>query len=131
MDDKRFDHITSLIIGCSYQVGNGLGAGFAEKCYENALVHELRKANLSVQQQVPIQVWYDGVVVGEYVADLIVEGVVLVELKAVKTLDPAHYAQCINYLAATRLPVCLLINFGQKVEVKRIAGKSLQQDPSV
>lgn len=131
MDDRRFDNITELIIGCAYKVGNGLGAGFAEKCYENALVHELGKANLSVQQQVSIQVWYDGVIVGDYFADLIVEGVVLVELKAVKSLDSAHQAQCLNFLAATRLPVCLLINFGTRVEVKRIAGKSLREDPSV
>lgn len=131
MDDKRFDHITSVIIGCAYKVGNGLGTGFAEKCYENAMIHELSKAGVSVQQQVAIQVWYDGVVVGDYFADLIVEGVVLVELKAVKALDSAHQAQCLNYLAATRLPVCLLINFRERVEIKRIAGRALQEDPSV
>jgi GxxExxY protein len=125
IDDKRFDSITERIIACAFKVGNGLGSGFMEKVYENALAHELRKEGLRVEQQVLIKVWYDGVVVGEYVADLIVEGVILVELKAIQSLDPIHMAQCINYLAATKLPVCLLINFGKRVEVKRLAGPSL------
>jgi len=127
-DDRRYDGITETIIGRAYKVGNGLGCGFLEKCYENALAHELRKAGLRVEQQVPINVWYDGIIVGEYVADLIVEGAVLVELKAIHALDAVHSAQCINYLAATGLPVCLLINFGKRVEVKRIAGSSLKQN---
>ena len=78
-----------------------------------------------MRQQVPLQVLYDDVVVGEYVADLLVEGAVLVELKAIQTLDTIHAAQCINYLAATKLPICLLINFGKRVQVKRIAGAML------
>ena len=127
-DDRRFDGITEKIIGCAYKVGNGLGCGFLEKCYENALAHELRKAGLRVEQQVPLKVWYDGIVVGEYVADLIVEGAVLVELKAIQALENVHSAQCINYLAATRLPVCLLINFGKRVDVKRIAGPTLRTE---
>jgi GxxExxY protein len=70
-------------------------------------------------------VWYDAeIVVGEYVADLIVEDVVLVELKAISGLEPIHSAVCINYVTATKLPICLLINFGRKVDVKRIAGPS-------
>ena len=96
-----------------------------EKCYENALAHELRKAGFEVAQQVSVNLWYDGVVVGEYVADLIVQGCILVELKAIKALDPVHHAQCINYLAATKLPICLLINFSKRVEIKRIAGAQL------
>lgn len=128
-DDKRFDSITRTIIGCAYRVGSALGCGFMEKVYENALAHELRKTGLKVLQQVPIKVWYDDVVVGEYVADLLVEDVVLVELKAISSLDPVHSAQCINYLAATRLPVCLLINFGKRVDVKRIAGPTLVPPP--
>jgi GxxExxY protein len=124
-DDKRYDGITEKIIGCAYVVGNGLGCGFMEKVYENALAHELRKAGLQVEQQVPLKVWYDNVIVVDYVADLIVEGVVLTELKAVQSLDAIHTAQCINYLATTKLPVCLLINFGRRVTVKRIAGPSL------
>lgn len=77
-----------------------------------------------------MKVWYDKIIVGEYVADLIVEGVVLVELKAIQSLETIHAAQCINYLAATRLPVCLLINFGKHVQIKRIAGASLAIIPS-
>ncbi len=96
-----------------------------EKCYENALAHELRKAGLQVEQQLPLKVWYDDVIVGEYVADLLVEGKVLVELKAIQNLDAIHSAQCINYLAATKFPLCLLINFSKRVEVKRIAGPAL------
>src|SRR5947209_106586 len=121
-DERRFDSITERIIGCAFKVGSLMGCGFFETCYENALAHELRKAGLNVAQQVPLNVWYDGIIVGEYVADLIVEGTILIELKAIKSLDPIHHAQCINYLAATKLPVCLLINFSKRVEVKRIAG---------
>jgi GxxExxY protein len=124
-DEKRFDWITEKIIGCAYRVGSKLGCGFLEKCYENALAYELRKAGLKVEQQVQLKVWYDDVVVGEFVADLIVEGIVLVELKAIQSLDAIHSAICINYLAATKLPVCLLINFGKRVDVKRIAGSTL------
>ena len=125
-DEKALNAITERIIGCAFKVGSHLGCGFLEKCYENALAHELRKAGLRVQQQLALKVWYDGVVVGEYVADLIVEGVVLVELKAIQSLDTIHSAQCINYLAATKLQLCLLINFGKRVDVKRIAGPELR-----
>jgi len=124
-DERRYDAITERIIGCAFRVGSVLGAGFMEKVYENALAHELRKEGLNVAQQVPVEVWYDGVKVGDYVADLLVEGKVLVELKAIKALEMIHHAQCINYLAATKLPVCLLIKFAKRVEVKRIAGASL------
>ena len=130
-DDKRYDWITEKIIGCAYKVGTKLGCGFLEKCYENALVYELRKAGLRVQQQVRLEVWYEDIVVGEYIADLIVEDVILVELKAASGLDPVHSAICINYLVATKLPVCLLINFGKRVEVKRMAGPALSSSSSV
>ena len=128
-DKKSLDLISEKITGCAFKVGTGLGSGFLENCYENALAYELRKAGLEVKQQVRLKVWYDGVVVGEYVADLIVEGSILVELKAIQALDPIHMAQCINYLAATNLPLCLLINFDKRVEIKRIAGNSLKQNP--
>jgi GxxExxY protein len=124
-DDRRYDEITERIIGAAYKVANAMGCGFMEKCYENALAHELRKSGLKVAQQVSLKVWYDGIVVGEYVADLIIEDVVLIELKAIEQLANIHSAQCINYLAATKLPICLLINFGKRVDVKRIAGASL------
>jgi len=122
MDDEpsEFDDLTGRIIGCAFTVSNTLGVGFLEKVYENALAHELRKAGFRVEQQKPITVEYDGVVVGEYVADLVVEGSVIVELKAAKALDEIHYAQCLNYLRATKMRVCLLLNFGTpKIQIKR------------
>jgi len=115
------NRVTECVIGCAYAVGNGLGCGFLEKVYENALVHEFGKTSLAVSQQHPIQILYDGVVVGDYVADLLVEERVLVEVKAVKAFDDVHMAQCMNYLRATGLRVCLLVNFGTpKVQIKRI-----------
>jgi GxxExxY protein len=115
------DGITEKIIGCAFTVSNTLGAGFVEKVYENALVHEIRKTGLQVDQQPQLRVLYDGIVVGEFAGDVLVENTVLVELKAVKALDEIHMAQCINYLRATGLRICLLLNFGKsKLEVKRI-----------
>ena len=122
-DEGRWNPITERIIGCAYKVAGKMGCGFFEKCYENALAHEMKKAGLRFEQQFRLDVWYDEeIVVGEYVADFVVEGAVLVELKAIQTLDSVHTAQCINYLAATRLPICLLINFGKRVDVKRVVG---------
>ncbi len=118
----EMNQITEKIIGCAFTVGNKLGCGFLEKVYENALVHELRKAGLRVKQQFEINIYYDGIIVGEYAADLLVEGCVLVELKALRTMGDKEIAQCLNYLKATKLTLCLLINFGNpRVEVKRIA----------
>jgi GxxExxY protein len=115
------DRVTERIIGGAFTVGNRLGCGFLEKVYENALVIELRKAGLRIAQQQPMKVVYDEVVVGTYVADVVVEDSVLVEIKAVKLLDEIHSAQCLNYLKATSLPLCLLINFGRpRVEIKRL-----------
>jgi GxxExxY protein len=119
-DEERLNAVTERIIGCAFKVHNALGCGFSEKVYVNALAHELRKAGLEVQRELRIDVWYDGIVVGEYFADLVVEGCVLVETKAIRGFDDGHTAQCLNYLAATKLPVCLLLNFGKKVEVKRL-----------
>ena len=114
------DHVTERIIGCAFEISNELGPGFLEKLYENALAHELRLAGLAVQQQHGITVRYKGVTIGEYTADLLVEQAVIVELKAVRTLDDVHRAQCLNYLKATGLRVCLLLNFARpRVEVKR------------
>ena len=122
-DERRLklDRITERIIGCGYEVSNILGSGFFEKVYENALTLELRNNGLKVKQQHGIQVRYDGVVVGEFAADLLVEGKIIIELKATKALDDIHMAQCLNYLKATDLSVCLLVNFGKpKAEIRRI-----------
>ena len=113
--------ITEAVIGAAYQVGNTLGSGFLEKVYENALAIEIRKSGLQVVQQHPIHVKYESAMVGEFFADLLIHEEVLIELKAVKNLDEIHLAQCLNYLKATGLHVCLPINFGNpKVEIKRI-----------
>ena len=113
--------MTEAILGCAFRVSNGLGSGFLEKVYENALAHELAKGGHDCVQQQRIEVRYDSVVVGEYFADLLVDRRVIVELKAVRGFDEVHVAQCLNYLKATWLSVCLLLNFGNpKLQVKRI-----------
>jgi GxxExxY protein len=120
IDEARLNEITQQIIGAAFKVSNALGCGFLEKVYENALAHELRKSGLRVAQQHPVPVYYDGVQVGDFFADLLVEDEVLVELKAARAFDPAHEAQCLNYLTATGKVICLLLNFGKpRVEVKR------------
>ncbi len=92
-----------------------------EKVYENALAIELRKNGLKVEQQHPIRVFYNSEPVGDFAADLLVEDCVIVELKSARTLDDVHSAQCLNYLKATGVKVCLLVNFGRsRAEVKRI-----------
>jgi GxxExxY protein len=121
---ESLSSITEKIIGSAYTVSNTLGAGFLEKVYENALIIELRKSNLKVDQQKPFVIRYARVVVGEYFADLLVEDKILVELKAQSALDKSHVAQCLNYLKATGLPLALLLNFGTpRVQIKRIAGR--------
>ena len=120
-DERRYDEVTEKIIGCAFKVANTLGSGFLEKVYENALRIECVKAGLAVAQQSPIRVSYEGEVVGEYSADLLVNGGVIVGLKAARALDDIHVAQCLNYLKATGLKVCLLLIFGGlRLEVKRI-----------
>ena len=120
-DKARLDQIAERVIGCALTISNTLGVGFLEKVYENALAHEIRKAGLSVAQQFRIVVQYDGVVVGDYAADLLVDDLVIIELKAASELDNIHRAQCLNYLKATGLRLCLLINFGKPhLEVRRI-----------
>ena len=122
-DERRSDlnELSEKIIGCAYQVSNALGCGFLEKVYENALAHELRKQGLQISQQCPIDVKYDGIIVGEYVADIVIESQILIEVKAAKGLDDAHIAQCLNYLKATGKRLCLLLNFGTpQVQIKRL-----------
>ncbi len=122
-DQLRVDvnRVTGKVINCAYRVSNTLGSGFLEKVYENALAIELQQNGLLVAQQHPVNVFYNGNLVGDYVADLLVEDYVIVEIKAVKALDEVHSAQCMNYLKASGLKVCLLINFGRpRVEIRRI-----------
>ena len=117
----ELNRLSESIIGCAFKVGNTLGCGFLEKVYENAMVLELRNAGLTVAQQEKLSVFYNGSVVGDYEADLVVNSLIIIELKAVRDLNKIHHAQCFNYLRATGLKLCLLINFGNpRVEIKRI-----------
>ena len=111
--------LTAKIIDCAYKVHRELGFGFLESVYQNALVIELTKADLKVEQEKKVPVSYDGQVIGDFTADVVVEEKVILELKSVKQLHAAHEAQLINYLKATGIEVGLLINFGETVEIKR------------
>jgi len=120
-EDAEINKTTEQIIGCAYQVHKVLGCGFLEKVYENALVHEMRRKGLAVEQQVPVEVYYDEIIAGTYQADIVVQKEVIVELKAVEELNNLHLAQCLNYLRATGKKVCLLLNFGKpKLQIKRV-----------
>jgi GxxExxY protein len=113
--------LTGAIIGCAFRVHAELGSGFLEKVYENALMHELTKSGIQAEAQHPIQVFYDGISVGEYFADILVADRVIVELKACKALEESHTAQTLHYLKATKRHTALLLNFGtQSLDVKRL-----------
>ncbi len=121
-DIQRLDALTEVVIGCAFNVLNTMGAGFLEKVYENALIMDLRQAGCLAEQQFGIAVCYGGRVVGAYFADVLVERMLLVEIKTVRTLDATHVAQCVNYLKGTGLRLCLLLNFGNaRLEIKRVA----------
>jgi GxxExxY protein len=124
MGQMLYEELTGKIIGAFYQVYNDLGYGFLEKVYENALAHKLRQAGLTVQQQHPIKVYYEGLIVGEFYADMLVDERVILErvileLKTAEAIAPAFQAQLINYLKATPIELGLLLNFGPKPEFKR------------
>lgn len=112
------DALTREIIGCAYKVHNALGAGFLEKVYENALRIELIKLGHKVKQQEPINVTYEGHIVGEYFADLWVDEIVVLEIKAVQMLAKIHEVQLVNYLTATGINTGLVLNFGSSVQVR-------------
>ena len=111
--------LTEKVIKSYYKIYNTIGHGFLEKVYENAMIIELKKHRLSAVKQQPIKVYYDEKVVGEYFADLIVEGKVIIELKVARKLAKEHEAQLVNYLKATDIDVGLLLNFSVKPEFKR------------
>ena len=115
------EKLTEKIIGVCFEVINELGSGFLESVYQKALVLALLQAGLTVQAQVPLKVAFRGQVVGEFVADIIVEGRIVLELKSGKALNAEHEAQLLNYLKATGMKVGLLLNFGRpKLEWKRL-----------
>ena len=117
--DFLFKEETEEIIAAFYDVYNSLGYGFLEKVYENALCQELRRRNFLCEPQYKILVYYKKCVVGEYYADLFVNGHIILELKAVDKLCPEHELQLINYLKATDIEVGLLLNFGERPQVRR------------
>ena len=117
MENQGF---TEKIIGCAYRVYNQLGFGFLESVYEKSLLIELRKSGLNAESQTPVKVHYDCQVVGDFIADIVVEASIILELKSVKNIVKAHEVQLVNYLKATGIQTGLLINFGEAgVEVKR------------
>lgn len=118
-DNLLHADLTGRILECYYQVYNTLGYGFLEKVYETALMRSLQKAGLRVVRQVPVGVWFEGEIVGEYFADLIVKDRVIIEVKAVEKLCEEHDAQLVNYLKATRIEVGLLLNYGKRPEFRR------------
>jgi GxxExxY protein len=121
MRREWLDGISRTIIGGAQAVNSKLGFGFLEKVYENALAIELRNRGMKLDHQHPVHVRCGEEIVGDYIADLLIEGSIVVEVKAVSVLNRAHHAQCINYLRATGLSVCLLLNFGRpRLELKRI-----------
>jgi len=119
MDEYLHKDLTSAIIRVFYKVYNTLGYGFLEKVYENALKIELLNSGFFVEKQKPINVYYEANLVGEYFADLIVNGKVIIELKAADCLCEENEYQLINYLKATEIEVGLLLNFGKKPEIRR------------
>lgn len=122
-DERRYKYseLTEQIIGIFYSVYNELGFGFLEKVYEEAMAIALKEHGLAVQQQVPVPVWFHGQTIGAYDADLVVNGIVLLELKACRTLDSSHEAQLLHYLRSTEIEVGLLLNFGPRPQARRFA----------
>ena len=116
----EYKDITETVIGCAYRVYNKMGFGFLESVYEKCLLIELRKTGLDTESQKAITVYYDGEIVGEFVADIIVNDTIILELKSVRRVSRAQEVQLVNYLVATGKPVGLILNFGErKVEIKR------------
>lgn len=122
MERDEINALSRKVIGCAFTVLNTLGPGFLEKVYENALAHEMRKQGLDLEQQHPVRVHYDNVIVGEYFTDIIAEGRLIIELKVAKSFDDAHRAQCLNDLKASGLKLALLLNFSKpRLEIERMA----------
>ncbi len=120
-EQHRLNDISGEVIGCAFTVSNTLGAGFLEKVYQNAMMIELADAGLKAEKEKMMTIAYKGQVVGEYFADILVNQQVILEIKAVQTLNNIHQAQLLNYLKATKLPLGLIINFGTpKIQIKRM-----------
>lgn len=121
MNEDHINAITEKIIGAAYAVSNKLGIGFLEKVYENSMLIEMNKISIKAEQQKPLNVYYDEILIGEFFADLLIGNEIIIELKVVKHIDPSHQAQLMNYLKASKKRYGLIINFGNtKVEIKRM-----------
>lgn len=118
-DNYLHSELTEQIIGEAFTVYNSLGSGFLEKVYCRALSKKLSEKGMDIKYEFPIKVYFEGEIVGDYVCDMLVNNKVIVELKAVEALAKIHEVQLVNYLKATRMEVGLLINFGEKIEIKR------------
>jgi GxxExxY protein len=127
----KYSELTEQIIGIFYEVYNELGFGFLEKVYEEAMAVALKERGIEFRQQVPIPVWFQGQTIGSYDADLIVGGAVLIELKACRALESAHEAQLLHYLRSTEIEVGLLLNFGPRPQIKRLAFENERKKISV
>jgi GxxExxY protein len=125
--DFKYKELTDRIIKIFYKAYNKLGYGFLEKVYENAMVIELEREGIAAVAQSPINVLYDGKIIGEYFADILVENKVIVEIKAGRQLVEENEAQLLNYLKAIAMEVGLLLNFGPKPEVRRKAFDNLRK----
>ena len=109
----QYEKLTEAIIRCAYKVFNTMGSGFLESVYKNCMVIELENCGLKTETEIPINVSYQGKTVGEFRADIIVNDIVIVELKAVKQIIAAHEVQLVNYLAAMGKPIGLILNFAE------------------
>lgn len=132
-DERRYKYseLTEEIIGTFYEVYNELGQGFLEKVHEEAMAIALNAKGLSLQQQVAVPVWFRNIKIGSYEADIVVAGVVLLELKACKALDSSHESQLLNYLRSTEIEIGLLLNFGPRPQVRRFVFQNERKKISV
>ncbi|HXF84893.1 MAG TPA: GxxExxY protein [Anaerolineales bacterium] len=119
MAELLYKELSFAVIGAAMEVHRLLGAGFLEAVYQKALAHELRLRNISFEEQVRLPVMYKGVLVGDYIADFVIDGKIILEIKSVPAITDVHKAQAINYLAATGYELAILLNFG---------GSRLQQE---
>lgn len=128
MTEILHKELSEAILKVFYEVYNELGYGFLENVYQNAMYFELKSQGFKVEAQKQIKVYYKNELVGNFIADLLIDDVIIIELKACDTLVKAHYAQTLNYLKATNVEIGLLLNFGEKPEIKRLIFTNKRKD---
>ena len=128
MTEILHKELSEAILKVFYEVYNELGYGFLENVYQNAMYFELKSQGFKVEAQKQIKVYYKNELVGNFIADLLIDDVIIIELKACDTLVKAHYAQTLNYLKATNVEIGLLLNFGEKPEIKRLIFTNNRKD---